>query len=70
MAGAGNSQNIEPTKPAMWVVVDDNSHGYTRVTANTTHFVQVGLAPARARREDIVGEAGGVEVAALWLHRG
>eukprot|EP00730_Choanoeca_flexa_P014543 TRINITY_DN6397_c0_g1_i1.p1 TRINITY_DN6397_c0_g1~~TRINITY_DN6397_c0_g1_i1.p1 ORF type:complete len:368 (+),score=72.75 TRINITY_DN6397_c0_g1_i1:338-1441(+) len=40
MAGASNSQNIPHHKPDMWVMVDDSHHGFTRVHANTTHFVQ------------------------------
>ena len=40
MAGAGNSQNIEKTQPAIWELVDDSHHGFTRIFANTTHFKQ------------------------------
>eukprot|EP01147_Barroeca_monosierra_P007337 gene7337-9738_t len=38
MAGATNSQNIEPIQPEIFKFVDDSHHGYTRIFANTTHF--------------------------------
>ena len=38
MAGAGNSDNIEKKKPAIWEVVDATHHGYTRVRADRVSF--------------------------------
>jgi acid phosphatase type 7 len=40
MAGAGNSNDLQPDQPDMWVYVDDSHHGYTRIYANATTYTQ------------------------------
>jgi hypothetical protein len=38
MAGADNSNDVSPIKPAIFVSVNDYTHGFTRIRANMTSF--------------------------------